>query len=123
MLNFYFYYFRFFSILISILCFLNILFSYYFDLYLNVNSYFYTLLISIIPLISFFFKKKDTKIDIFSKIITLILGYITLPFLLSLQSLSCSFKCSYKASVDSGRFLLRIIVQIFVILNYHSEIL
>ena len=84
MLNFYFYYFRFFSILISILCFLNILYSYYFDLYLNVNSYFYTLLISIIPLISFFFKKKDTKIDIYSKIITVILGYITLPVLLSL---------------------------------------
>jgi len=84
MLNFYFYYFRFFSILISFLCFLNILYSYYFDLYLNVNSYFYTLLISIIPLISFFFKKKDTKIDIYSKIITVILGYITLPILLSL---------------------------------------
>ena len=84
MLNFYFYYFRFFSILISILCFLNILYSYYFDLYLNVNSYFYTLLISIIPLISFFLKKKDTKIDIYSKIITVILGYITLPILLSL---------------------------------------
>ncbi len=84
MLNFYFYYFRFFSILISILCFLNILYSYYFDLYLNVNSYFYTLLISIIPLISFFFKKKDTKIDIYSKIITVILGYITLPILISL---------------------------------------
>ena len=84
MLNFYFYYFRFFSILISILCFLNILYSYYFDLYLNVNSYFYTLLISIIPIISFFLKKKDTKIDIYSKIITVILGYITLPILLSL---------------------------------------
>ena len=84
MLNFYIYYLRFFSILISFLCFLNILYSYYFDLYLNVNSYFYTLLISIIPLISFFFKKKDTKIDIFSKIITVILGYITLPVLISL---------------------------------------
>ena len=83
MLNFYFYYFRFFSILISFLCFLNILYSYYFDLYLNVNSYFYTLLISIIPLISFFFKKKDTKIDIYSKIITVILGYITLPIIIS----------------------------------------
>ena len=83
MLNFYFYYLRFFSILLSFLSFLNILYSYYFDLYLNVNSYFYTLLISIIPLLSFFFKKKDTKIDIFSKIITVILGYITLPILIS----------------------------------------
>ena len=104
MLNFYLYYFRFFSILISILCFLNILYSYYFDLYLNVNSYFYTLLISIIPLISFFFKKKDAKINIYSKIITVILGYITLPILISfpyfLSIYNISFLDSYFEAVS-----------------------
>ncbi len=95
MLNFYFYYFRFFSTLISILCFLNILYSYYFDLYLNVDSYFYTLLISIIPLISFFFKKKDTKIDIYTKIITVILGYVTLPILIALPYFLSIYNISF----------------------------
>ncbi len=85
MFNFSIYYLRFFNILISLLCFLNILYSYYFDLYLNVDSYFYTLLFSIIPLLSFFFfKKKEIKISIYIKIITVILGYILLPSFIAL---------------------------------------
>ncbi len=85
MLNFSIYYLRFFNILISFLCFLNILYCYYFDLYLNVNSYFYTLLISILPFLSFFFlKKKEIKISIYIKIISVILGYILLPSLIAL---------------------------------------
>ena len=68
MLNFNLYYLRFFTSLIGILCFFNILYSYYFNLYLNVDSYLYTLLISIIPLITFFFvKKKDNKVSIYNK--------------------------------------------------------
>ena len=39
------------------------------------DAYFYTLLISILPLISFFFlKKKEIKISIYGKIISVILG-------------------------------------------------
>ena len=71
MVNFSIYYLRFFNILIACLCFLNILYSYYFDLYLNVDSYFYTFLISIIPILSFFFiKKKEVKISVYTKIIS-----------------------------------------------------
>ena len=85
MLNFSIYYLRFFNILICCICFLNILYSYYFDLYLNVDSYFYTLLISITPLSSFFFlKKKEIKISIFTKIVSVISGYILLPIFISL---------------------------------------
>ena len=85
MINFSIYYLRFFNILISGLCFLSILYSYYFDLYLNVDAYFYTLLISILPLISFFFlKKKEIKISIYGKIISVILGYLFLPIFLAL---------------------------------------
>ena len=37
-----------FFLLLSILSFFNIIYSYYFNLYLNINTYFYTLLISLI---------------------------------------------------------------------------
>ena len=85
MLYFNLYYLRFFTSLISIFCFLNILYSYYFNLYLNVDSYFYTLLISLIPLLSFFFKKKDSlKITIYSKILAVVVGYFILPLFISL---------------------------------------
>jgi len=85
MLNFNLYYLRLFTSLIGILSFLNILYSYYFDLYLNVDSYFYTLFVSIIPLITFFFKKKkEIRVSIYSKILTVILGYLILPFFISL---------------------------------------
>ncbi len=85
MLNFSLSYLRIFSSLIAILAFLNILYSYYFNLYLNVDSYFYTLLISLIPILTFFYKgKKDTKVTIFSKIMTVISGYLILPLLISL---------------------------------------
>ena len=79
------YYLRFFTTVISILCFFNILYSYYFNLYLNVDSYFYTLLISLIPAISILFKSKDiNKVSIYFKIQTVILGYFLLPVIISL---------------------------------------
>ncbi len=79
------YYLRFFTSLISVLCFFNILYSYYFNLYLNVESYVYTLLISSIPLLSYFLKKKEiSKISIYEKILAVVFGYFFLPFLISL---------------------------------------
>ena len=85
MLNFSIYYLRFFNILICFLCFLNILYSYYFDLYLNVDTYLYTFLVSILPLLSFFFLKKNTtKISVFTKIFSVVLGYFILPLFIAL---------------------------------------
>ncbi len=79
------YYLRFFTTIISILCFFNILYSYYFNLYLNINAYFYTFLISLIPLLSFLLKSSDLKkVSIYYKIQTVILGYFTLPVIIAL---------------------------------------
>ena len=105
MLNFNLYYLRFFTSLIAIHSFFNILYSYYFNLYLNVDSYVYTLLISIIPLITIFFiKKKDSKISIYYKIITVISGYLILPIFISLpyylSIYNISFLDSYFESVS-----------------------
>ena len=74
-----------FFILLSILSFFNIIYSYYFNLYLNINTYFYTFLISgVIGLSSLIIKKNTFKINIYSKIITIILGYFLLPLIISI---------------------------------------
>ena len=79
------YYLRFFTTIISVLCFFNILYSYYFNLYLNIDAYFYTLLISLIPLLSLLVKSSDVKkVSIYYKIQTVILGYFILPVIIAL---------------------------------------
>ena len=56
-----------FFILLSVLSFFNIIYSYYFNLYLNINTYFYTFLISLLIGGSSFLKKKsEIKITIYS---------------------------------------------------------
>ena len=74
-----------FFILLSVLSFFNIVYSYYFNLYLNINTYFYTFLISlIIGLFSFFYKSHDSKITIYQKIFAVFIGYILLPLVISI---------------------------------------
>ena len=74
-----------FSFIISILSFLNIIYSNYFNLYLNIDSYVYSLIFSIILGTLFLFKKKDQKkISIYEKIIIVISGYLILPLLISI---------------------------------------
>ena len=74
-----------FFILLSILSFFNIIYSYYFNLYLNIDTYFYTLLISlIIGIISFIKSKIEIKVTIYTKIFTIIIGYFSLPLIISI---------------------------------------
>ena len=74
-----------FFILLSILSFFNIIYSYYFNLYLNIDTYFYTFLLSfIIGMTSFFSKKIESKITIYSKIFAVILGYFLIPSVISI---------------------------------------
>ncbi len=75
-----------FSIIISILSFFNIIYSNYFNLYLNIDSYVYSLLVSILFGLSFLIKKKDidNKISIYEKIIIVFSGYIILPIFISI---------------------------------------
>ena len=64
-------YLSFFFVIISFFFFLNILYSYYFNLYLNLNIYYFGFIIS--ALIGFIFykvKSKDKKPSIFEKLIT-----------------------------------------------------
>ena len=78
-------YLSFFFGLVSIFSFFNIIYSYYFNLYLNLNTYYFSLIPS--ALIAFLFyklKANESKPTIFEKILTVFLGYILIPIILSL---------------------------------------
>ena len=71
---------------ISILSFFNIVYSYYLNLYLNLNTYVYTFLVSAIITLVFFISKNNDiiKITIYEKIITILFGYFFLPLIIAL---------------------------------------
>ena len=75
-----------FSFAISVLSFLNIIYSNYFNLYLNIDSYVYSLIFSFLFALIYLLKKnkKDYKVSIYEKIITVFLGYIILPIFISI---------------------------------------
>ena len=78
-------YLSFFFGLISILSFFNIIYSYYLNLYLNLNTYYYSLVISLIISVLFYkIKIPQKKILIFDKILTVFLGYLIIPIILSI---------------------------------------
>ena len=75
-----------FSFAISVLSFFNIIYSNYFNLYLNIDSYIYSLIISFLFGLTFLIKKKNQeyRVSIYEKIITVFLGYVILPFFISI---------------------------------------
>ena len=72
--------------IISILSFFNIAYSYYLNLYLNLNTYIYTFLTSTILMLIFYISKNndEKKTTIYEKIITILLGYFLLPLIISI---------------------------------------
>ena len=72
--------------IISILSFFNIVYSYYLNLYLNLNTYIYTFLISIFLTLLFYIAKSNSekKITVYEKILTILLGYFLLPLIISI---------------------------------------
>ena len=72
--------------IISILSFFNIVYSYYLNLYLNLNTYIYTFVASILLALLFYLSKGNeaTKITIYEKILTILLGYFLLPLIIAI---------------------------------------
>ena len=72
--------------IISILSFFNIAYSYYLNLYLNLNTYVYTFLISIILAFLFYISKSndEKKTTVYEKILTILLGYFLLPIVIAI---------------------------------------
>ena len=94
-----------FSLIISVLSFFNIIYSYYFNLYLDLDSYIYSLILSLILGSIFLLKKKDNyKISIYHKILTVISGYFILPLIISIpfyfSTYNISFLDSYFESIS-----------------------
>ena len=84
-MNLRFSYLTFFFALISIFSFFNVIYSYYFNLYLNLNTYYISLIVSAcLGFFSNYFDAKSKKLNIYEKILTVMLGYVFLPLTLSL---------------------------------------
>jgi len=75
-----------FLILLSILSFFNIIYSYYFNIFLNIDAYTYCFFISLtLGLFAFFFKKIEfKKLLIYEKIFTVLFGYLFFPLIISI---------------------------------------
>ena len=74
-----------FLLLLSILSFFNILYSYYFNLYLSLKSYFFPLIISLLLGLFFIIYKFDNfKLNSINKIFFVITGYFIFPIIISL---------------------------------------
>ncbi len=88
-----------FSLILSILSFFNIIYSYYFEILYNIEIYTYTIVISLI-LSSLFFIKKNffKKISIYEKIIAVVSGYLILPLVISIPYY---FGLNYLSFIDS----------------------
>ena len=93
-------YLSFFFILVSVFSFFNIIYSYYFNLYLNLNTYYFSLISSsIIGLFFYKTKENNSKPTIFEKILTVFLGYILLPLILSLPFYFSIYNLTFLNSV------------------------
>ena len=78
-------YLSFFFGLIAILSFFNLIYSYYLNLYLNLDTYYFSLFVSL-GLGILFYKINDLekKRSIFNKILTVFFGYIFIPLILAI---------------------------------------
>ena len=92
--------------LIAILSFFNIIYSYYLNLYLNLNTYVYTFIISgfLTIIFSLIDKNNENKITIYYKIVTIIFGYFLLPLIISIpfyfSNYNLTFIDSYFESIS-----------------------
>ena len=78
-------YLSFFFGLIALFSLLNVIYSYYLNLYLNLSTYYLSFISSSIIGFTFYrFEKIKLKVTIFDKILTVFFGYLLLPIILSL---------------------------------------
>ena len=91
------FYLSFFCFPISLLAFINLLYSSYFDYFLSIESYFITLIVSLSLGIGFYFlgKKSDQKIDFINQLILIILVYLIIGFLISIPFYLSNFQLTF----------------------------
>ena len=91
------FYLSFFCFPISLLAFINILYSSYFDYFLSIESYFFTLIFSILLGSGFYFfgKKSNKKINFIDQLILIILVYLIIGILISTPFYLSNFDISF----------------------------
>ncbi len=88
-----------FCIILSLLSFFNIIYSYYFEILYNIEVYSYTIIASLLFSSLLFLKKNEyKKISLYEKIIAVALGYLILPLIISIPYY---FGLNYLSFVDS----------------------
>ena len=93
-------YLSFFFGIISSISLFNIIYSHYLNLYLNLDTYYYSLIISLLISVLFYkIKLPKKKISIFDKILTVFFGYISIPIILSLPFYFSIYNLSFLNSI------------------------
>ena len=95
------YYLSFFCFPISILAFINILYASYFDYFLSIETYFTTLLVSlIIGLVFFYFGKNSKKnINFIEQLILVIFSYLLTSILISIPFYLSNYQVTFLNSI------------------------
>ena len=98
------YYLSLFCFPLSILAFINILYSSYFDYFLNINSYTITMFASLILGIGFYFfgKIANKKIDFIEQLLLIILTYLTISFLISIPYYLSNYQITFINALFEG---------------------
>ena len=91
---------------ISILAFINILYSSYFDYFLNISSYIITLIISFLVGIILLFVSKNSSKRLFfiDQLILIILTYFLLSFLIALPFYLSNYQITFLNSFSNFLF-------------------
>tara|TARA_A100001011_G_scaffold110749_1_gene117318 strand:+ start:6411 stop:7823 length:1413 start_codon:yes stop_codon:yes gene_type:complete len=91
------YYSGLFCLPISILAFINILYSSYFDYFLSINSYIITLVVSLLLGIGLMYtgRKSDKKINFIEQLILIVLVYLLIAFLISLPFYLSNYQVTF----------------------------
>ena len=95
------YYLGLFCFPISILAFINILYSSYFDYFLSINSYFITLVFSLIFGSGFLFlgKKSKKRINFIEQLLLVVLVYLVTSFFISIPFYLSNYQVTFLNSL------------------------
>ena len=95
------YYLGLFCFPVSVLAFVNILYSSYFDYFLSIDSYFTTLLLSLFTglCLLFFGRKAEKRINFIEQLILILLVYILVAFLISLPFYFSNYQVTFVNSI------------------------
>ncbi len=95
------FYLSFFCFPICLLAFINILYASYFDYFLSIESYFITLIISLITGLTFYFfgKKSNRQINFIEQLILILFVYFVIGLLISIPFYLSNFQITFISAI------------------------